>query len=145
MARGSLGTAITKLFTALSRERSEPLTQPAPTAAPATGPTGAPVHLASCEASETIVVKTASSVYELIVLRGDCGEVLVRGGQRFTTFCRALFVGSLRSSGAIERQTIDVGLRMKFHFDNLVIVTSAVESVTRHCTGDDTTYCAAGL
>jgi hypothetical protein len=101
------------------------------------------IHILSCTPSETIVVKTGSSVYELIVVGGDCGEVLVRGGRHFTKFCSALFAGSMRNGGAVERHTIDIGLRMKFYFENLVIITSAVQSLSRHPGSADTTECAA--
>jgi hypothetical protein len=103
----------------------------------------ASIDVASCAAFETIVAKTGSSVYELIVLRGECGKVLVRGGKHFTTFCRVVFVGSMRHGGAVERHTIGIGLRMKFYFENVVIVTSAVESLSRDSTTAATAYCAA--
>ena len=37
----------------------------------------------ACATQDTIVVTTRSSVYELVVLRGDRGEVRVRGGRHF--------------------------------------------------------------
>ena len=40
----------------------------------------------ACAALETIGVTTRSGVYELVVLRGDRGDVLVRGGRYFTKF-----------------------------------------------------------
>jgi hypothetical protein len=143
MLRASVGTVIKKLFTALSGGRRERRTQPVTAAAPPTGPTGTSIDIASCAASETIVVKTGSSVYELIVLRGDCGEVLVRGGQRFTKFRPVLFVGSIRNNNEVERHTIGVGLRMKFYFEHMVFITSAVQSLSRHTATAATTECAA--
>jgi hypothetical protein len=103
----------------------------------------ASIDIASCAAFETIVAKTGSSVYELIVLRGEHGKVLVRGGKHFTTLCAVLFVGSMRHGGAIEQHTIEIGLRMKFYFENLVIVTSPVQSLSRRSTTATTAYCAA--
>jgi hypothetical protein len=100
------------------------------------------IDIASCAASETVVVKTRSSVYELVVLRGNCGEVLVRGSSRFRRLCPALFVGSIRNDGVLEPLTVDIGLRMKFYFDNLVIITSPVESLSRHLASAATTECA---
>jgi hypothetical protein len=67
--------------------------------------------------------------------------MLVRGGKYFPGFCHVLFVGSLRNGSALERHTIEIGLPMMFFFDELVIVTSAVESVARHSASADTTYC----
>src|SRR4030095_1846611 len=90
--------------------------------------------------------KTGSSVYELIILGNEPGKVLVRGGKHFTTFCRVLFVGSMRHVRAIERHSIGIGLRMKFYFENMAIVTSAVQSFSRHSTtaaaAQEATSCA---
>lgn len=91
----------------------------------------ASIDLGSCAAFERITATTGSSVYEVIVLRGERGTVLVRGGKHFTTFCRVFFVGSTRPSGAIEQHTIEIGLRMKFYFENMAIVTSVVRSLSR--------------
>jgi hypothetical protein len=97
-------------------------------------PSAASIDLVSCAAFERIVAKTGSSLYEVIVLRGEPGRVLVRGGKHFTTFCPVLFVGSTRPNGAIEQHTIEIGLRMKFYFENMVIVTSVVQSLCRYST-----------
>jgi hypothetical protein len=94
-------------------------------------PSAVPIDIASCEAFETIVATTGSSVYELIVLGNEPGTVLVRGGKHFKKFCRAVFVGSMRQGRAIERHSIGIGRRMKFYFENMVIVTSAVQSLCR--------------
>jgi hypothetical protein len=101
------------------------------------------IDLASCAAFERIVAKTGASVYEVIVLRGERGKVLVRGGNHFTTFCPVVFIGSMRHGGAIERHTIEIGLRMEFYFENMVIVTSAVQSLSRHSATAATASCAA--
>jgi hypothetical protein len=97
------------------------------------------IDIASCAASETIVVTTGSSVYEVIVLEGGCGEVLVRGGQHFANFCSARFVGSMPNGGPIEPYTIDIGLRMEFCLETQVIVTSAVQSLSRRLASAATT------
>ena len=61
------------------------------------------IYVDSCAAQDTIVVTTRSSVYELVVLRGDRGDVLVRGGRHFTEVtpcaisrfdCRRRFAGT---------------------------------------------------
>jgi hypothetical protein len=89
------------------------------------------IHIDSCAARETIVVSTLSSVYELIVLRGDRGRILVRGGSYFPTFRRALFLGSTADGVSVEPRTIDVGLRMKFISRDRIFCTSAVQSIRR--------------
>ena len=88
------------------------------------------IHIDSCAELETIVVKTRSSVYELVVLRGDRGDVLLRGGRHFTEFRRVLFLGSTAQGGSLQPRTIDIGLRMRFIVADGPFVTSAVESLS---------------
>jgi len=90
------------------------------------------IDLGSCAVRETIIVNTRASVYELIVLRGDDGDVLVRGGSHFTEFRRVLFVGSTAEGGSPHPRTIDIGLRMQFMCVDQFVITSAVQSFTRH-------------
>jgi hypothetical protein len=90
-----------------------------------------------------IVVTTRSSIYELIVLHGDRGDVLVRGGRHFTEFQRVLFLGSATDRGAFKPQTVDVGLRMAFGLGgDRFIITSEVQSVSRRPAGVAATECA---
>ena len=90
------------------------------------------IHTDSCAELETIVVKTRSSVYELVVLGGDHGDVLLRGGRHFKEFQRAVFLGSTAEGGSFQPRTIDIGLRMRFIVADGLFVTSAVKSLSRH-------------
>jgi hypothetical protein len=69
------------------------------------------IHLDSCAERETLVVTTRSSVYELVILRGERGDVLLSGGRHFTEFQPALFLGSTAEGGSLEPRTLDIGLR----------------------------------
>jgi hypothetical protein len=100
------------------------------------------ICLDSCEQSEKIVVNTRSSVYELIVLQGDIGDVLVRGGSKFPEFRRVQFLGSTAGGSALKMNTIDVGLRMEFHLGRTIVITSAVQALSRHARASDPTECA---
>jgi hypothetical protein len=93
------------------------------------------IQMDSCSARDTIVVDTRSSVYELVVLRGDRGYILVRGGRYFPEFRRALFVGSIADDGSVATRTIDIGLRMKFVSGNRSFLTSPVQSICQPPTG----------
>jgi hypothetical protein len=103
------------------------------------------IDLGSCAVRETIVVKTRASVYELIVLRGDEGDVLVRGGSHFTEFQRILFVGSTANGGSLHPRTIDIGLRMQFICGDRLVITSAVQSLSRRPASAASTECAAAI
>jgi hypothetical protein len=98
-------------------------------ASPATPPA---IRLESCGESDRIVVKTRQSVYELIVLAGESGEVMVRGGKLFPEFRRAAVVGSTLGHGAVRLRTICVGLRLEFRVDRNSVVTSRIECASRH-------------
>ena len=89
------------------------------------------IQLASCRQFETIVVTTRRSVYEIIVLHGKAGDILVRGGSGFPEFRHALFVGSTANGRALKLNTIDIGLRMELHLGDGSVVTSAVTAVSR--------------
>ena len=96
------------------------------------------LHLQCCSPLETVIVHTRSSVYELIVLQGEHGEVFVRGGKMLPEFRRARFVGSTRGGTALKLNTIDLGLRMEFSLSGQVMVTSAVEAIARQRPDADT-------
>ena len=83
---------------------------------------------------ESIVVTTRGSVYELTVLRGDRGEVLVRGGHQFPEYRQARLLGSIADDGLFGLRTIGVGLRMQFVTGDLCVLTSPVRSFSRRST-----------
>ena len=103
------------------------------------------IDLGSCAVPETIVVTTRASVYELIVLRGDEADVLVRGGRHFTEFQRVLFVGSTADSGSFHPRTIGIALRMQFICGDQLVTTSAVQSLSRHPASTTSTDSASAL
>ena len=80
---------------------------------------------------DRILVKTRRSDYELVVVDGKSGEVLVRGGQYFSDFQRAWLTGSILGASAIKVRTIVVGCPLEFRVDRTSITTSPVESISR--------------
>jgi hypothetical protein len=101
------------------------------------------IYIDSCKAQDTIVITTRSSVYELVFVRADRGDVLVRGGRYFTKFSPVVFLGSIADDGSFNRDTIDVGGRLKFVFGEQLVITSPVESLSRDSTGAISPECAA--
>ena len=89
------------------------------------------IHFDSCAPRETLVVSTGSSVYELIVLPGAQGAVLVRGGRHFPDFRPAVFLGSTASDGRHEPRAIEVGMRMILVAGGRFTITSPVQSASR--------------
>jgi hypothetical protein len=89
------------------------------------------IALDSCEPLETVNVKTRQSAYEMIVVSGSNGEVLLRGGRHFPEFRRAVLAGATAGGSALRLRTIEVGLRMELHAGGHVYFTSPVESFSR--------------
>jgi hypothetical protein len=90
------------------------------------------ISLESCPAFEWIVVRTQRSLYEVIVLSGKEGKVLVRGGHLFPAFRHATVAGSMIGSAAVKLTSIVVGLHLELRVDGQSFVTSRIESVSRH-------------
>jgi hypothetical protein len=71
------------------------------------------------------------SDYEVVVLPGTSGQVLIRGGRYFREFGRARLDGSTLGGSAIRAKTIEVGCRLELHVDGAPIVTSTIQAVSR--------------
>jgi len=89
------------------------------------------LRLDSCPELEWIIVKTQSSIYDIVVLSGASGEVAVRGGAFFPVFRRASFIGSLSRGVATHMGAVVVGLNLEFLDGEQSIVTSPVQSFSR--------------
>jgi hypothetical protein len=80
---------------------------------------------------ETIVITTrSSSVYQLVVISGDRGDVFVRGGRLFPDVTQVQLLGSIADDGTLEPHTIGIGRRMTFVFGERFVVTSPVQSLS---------------
>jgi hypothetical protein len=71
-------------------------------------------------------------LYDLVVLSGDTGSVLIRGGDLFPEFHPATITGSLFHGVAIKLGAIAVGLNLEFIVDGRSVVTSPVQGISRH-------------
>ena len=90
------------------------------------------VELDSCPELEWITVKTSRSTYDIVVLSGDSGAVMVRGGSLFPEFRSATITGSLFNGIAVKLRTIAVGLNLEFLVDGMSVITSRVRAVSRY-------------
>jgi hypothetical protein len=89
------------------------------------------IRLDSCMPFEHIAVRTRRTDYEVVVLPGSTGDVLVRGGRFFEEFQRARLAGSTFGGTAIRVHTIEVGCALELQVDGTRIVTSPIEAVSR--------------
>jgi hypothetical protein len=98
----------------------------------ATAGIGDSVELDGCPELERITVRTSRSTYDVVVLSGCSGAVMVRGGSLFPEFHRATITGSLFGGVAVKLRTIAVGFNLEFLVDGTSVITSRVQAVSRH-------------
>ena len=82
------------------------------------------VQIDQIEELTTLAVRTTNSLYEITVLNGSTGEVLVRGGEFFPERTAVRLEGSTFGGSILKRCGIYVGLRTE-------IVPQPVELVSR--------------
>jgi hypothetical protein len=79
---------------------------------------------------DTITVRTENSTYEITVICGRTGEILIRGGRFFPEFTPARLAGSSLGGSFLKLRGIYAGFSMEVHFDKRLIITSRVRSIT---------------
>lgn len=93
---------------------------------------GETIHLESCPELEWITVRTFRSTYDIVVLSGDTGAVMVRGGKFFPEFHRATITGSMVNGITVKPRCISVGLSLELLVDEQSVITSRVQAIVRH-------------
>ena len=80
--------------------------------------------------TETIVVETRNSTYEIVIMDARRGEVLVRGGRFFPVYTRVHLAGASLGGSFLKLRGIYVGFSMELCTDKEPIITSAVRSIS---------------
>jgi hypothetical protein len=115
------------------RERSAVLPVPAPSRALLSAWTAhdwrGGVHVDELPALERLIVKTANSTYDIVLVAPASGGVLVRGGAFFPVFTSARLAGSSLGGSFLKLRSVHVGFRLEFSTDRGFIITSPVRSV----------------
>jgi len=76
---------------------------------------------------QVLDVRTRNSWYEIVVLSGETGDVLVRGGQFFPERRNAHLAGSSLGGCFLKLRSIHIGFCLELHAGGQVIVTSPVQ------------------
>jgi hypothetical protein len=76
-----------------------------------------------------LAVETEHSRYELTIVCGRTGDVLVRGGRFFPYTTAARLAGSSVGGSLLKLRGIYIGFRMEFHAHDRAIITSRVRSI----------------
>ena len=78
---------------------------------------------------ETLTVQTQNSIYEITVLSGKTGEVLVRRGQFFPEWTPAQLAGASLGGSFLKAGGIYPGFKIEFRHDDRLIITSLVRRI----------------
>ena len=87
------------------------------------------VQLESMQDMETLTIRTENSTYEVTVICGRTGEILIRGGRFFPEFTAARLAGSSLGGSFLKLRGIYVGFSLEIHFDSRLIITSRVRNI----------------
>src|ERR1700692_1705538 len=78
---------------------------------------------------ERLSVLTSNSVYEIIIIDGPSGEILVRGGQFFPELTPARLAGATLGGSFCKMRGIYVGFRSEINANGKRAVTTPGESI----------------
>jgi hypothetical protein len=87
------------------------------------------VQLEFIEDMEKLTVQTENSLYEITVICGRTGEILIRGGRFFPEFTPARLAGSSLGGSFLKLRGIYIGFSLEVHFDKRLIITSRVRKI----------------
>ena len=119
----------------MTRDRERSVVLPAPV--PASGLLSAwsahdwhgGVHVSDLSALERLIVTTANSTYEIIMVSPASADVLVRGGAFFPVFTPARLAGSSLGGSFLKMRSVHVGFRLELGTRQGFIITSAVRTI----------------
>jgi hypothetical protein len=87
------------------------------------------VQVDRMEDFEKLEVRTRNSLYEITVIDGQSGEILVRGGSLFPELTPAQLAGATLGGCFCKMRGIYAGFRMEINANGQRTVTSPVESI----------------
>lgn len=87
------------------------------------------VQLEAMQDMETLTIQTENSTYEITVICGRTGEILIRGGRFFPEFTPARLAGSSLGGSFLKLRGIYAGFSLEVHFDKRLIITSRVRKI----------------
>jgi hypothetical protein len=87
------------------------------------------IQLETIRDMEKLTIRTENSTYEITVICGRTGEILIRGGRFFPEFTAARLAGSSLGGSFLKLRGIYVGFSLEVHFDKRLIITSRVRKL----------------
>ena len=87
------------------------------------------VQVDRMEDMEKLVVRTWNSLYEITIIDGPSGEILVRGGKFFPELTAARLAGATLGGSFCKMRGIYAGFRMEFNANGERTVTTPVKFI----------------
>ena len=84
------------------------------------------LQLETIQDMKSLEVHTQNSVYEITVICGRTGDILIRGGQFLPEFTEARLAGSSLGGSFLKLRGIYVGFKLEIHAGERLIITSRV-------------------
>jgi hypothetical protein len=81
------------------------------------------------EDMEKLAVRTVNTLYEITIIEGRTGEILIRGGRFFPELTPARLTGATMGGSFCKMRGIYVGFRMELNVRGQRFVTTPVESI----------------
>jgi hypothetical protein len=78
---------------------------------------------------ETVAVETENSTYDITIINGVEGEIVVRGGQFFPQMTQAHLSGASMGGSFLKLRGIYVGFCLEFLHEGRRIITSSVRRI----------------
>ena len=88
------------------------------------------LQLEAMQDMEKLTVRTENSIYDITVISGRSGEILIRGGRFFPEFTAARLAGSSLGGSFLKLRGIYIGFSLEVHFEQRMIITSRVRSIS---------------
>ena len=95
------------------------------------------IQIDRMEDMQKVAVQTVNNLYEIIIIGGHSGDILVRGGKFFPELTPAHLAGATMGGCFCKMRGIYVGFRMEFNADGKRIITSPVETIAVLAPEDD--------
>jgi hypothetical protein len=88
------------------------------------------IQLETIQDMKSLAVRTENSLYEITVICGRTGDVLVRGGTFFPEFTAVRLAGSSLRGSFLKVRGIYPGFNLEIHSGTRLIVTSRVRQIS---------------
>jgi len=87
------------------------------------------VQLENLDDMQALNVHTDNSTYEITVISGRTGEILIRGGRFFPEFTAARLAGCSLGGSFLKLRGVYLGFSLEIHFEDRLIITSRVRRI----------------